>query len=114
MNKKFLALGRMKSGERNKLEQAYEAHLELLKQAGKIQWYKFEGMTFKLAKDTRYTPDFVVMLPNGEMECHECKSIWRDDAKIKIKVASELFPFRFVAVYANTKRDGCGFRTEEF
>ena len=114
MNKKFLALGRMKSGERNRLEQAYEAHLEALKQAGEIQWYKFEGITFKLASDTRYTPDFMVMLPNGELECHECKSIWRDDAKIKIKVAAEMFPFRFIAVYAKTKKEGGGFRSENF
>jgi hypothetical protein len=71
-------------------------------------------MTLKLAKDTRYTPDFMVMNANGEMEAHECKSIWRDDAKIKIKVASEKFPFRFVAVYAQSKKDGGGFRYEEF
>jgi hypothetical protein len=64
MNKKFLALGRMKSGERNKLEASYEQYLESRKQAGEIIWYKFEGMTFKLAKDTRYTPDFSIMLAN--------------------------------------------------
>lgn len=114
MNKKFLALGRLKSGERNKLEQAYESHLEQLKQAGEIQWYKFEGITLKLANDTRFTPDFLVLLANGELECHECKSIWRDDAKIKIRVAAELFPFRFVAVYAKPKKEGGGFRSEDF
>jgi len=114
MNKKFLALGRMKSGERNKTEAAYEAHLEQLKHDGVIQWYSFEGITLKLANDTRYTPDFVVLLANGEMECHEVKSIWRDDSKVKIKVASALFPFRFIAVFAKPKKDGGGFRVEEF
>ncbi len=114
MNKRFLALGRLKQGERNKLEAAYEQHLECRKQAGEIQWYKFEGMTFKLAKDTRYTPDFAVLLVNGEMEMHECKSIWRDDAKAKTRVASELYPFRFIAVYAVPKKEGGGFRYEEF
>lgn len=114
MNKKFLALGRMKTGERNKLEASYEQHLECRKQAGEVLWYKFEGMTFKLANDTRYTPDFNVMLANHELEHHECKSIWRDGAKEKIKVASELFPFRFIAVYAVPKKEGGGFRYEEF
>ncbi len=114
MNKKFLALGRLKSGERNKLEAAYEAELEAQKQRGEILWYAFEGMTFKLAKDCRYTPDFTVMLANGEMECRETKSIWRDDAKAKIKVAAALFPIRFVAVYAKPKKEGGGFRYEEF
>ena len=114
MNKKFLALGHLKTGERNKLEASYEQHLELRKQAGEILWYKFEGMTFKLAKDTRYTPDFSVLLENGEMEIHEVKGTFRDDAKVKIKVASELYPFRFVAVYALSKKEGGGFRYEEF
>lgn len=110
----LFALGRMKSGERNKTEAAYELFLEEQKQAGEILWYAFEGMTFKLAKDTRFTPDFVVMKANGELECREIKSIWRDDAKVKIKVASELFPIRFVAIYARPKKEGGGWRDEEF
>ncbi len=114
MNKKFLALGRMKAGELNKTETAYQQHLESLKQSGDILWYKFEGMTFKLAKDTRYTPDFMILNANGELECREVKSLWRDDAKAKIKIASELFPIRFVAVYAQSKKDGGGWREEEF
>ena len=114
MNKSFLALGRLKKGERNKLEAAYELELEAQKQRGEILWYVFEGMTLKLAEDTRFTPDFVVLLANGEIECRETKSIWRDDSKVKIKVASQLFPFRFVAVYAVPKKDGGGFRYEEF
>lgn len=114
MNKKFLALGRLKRGERNKLEASYEQHLEQRKQVGEIQWYKFEGMKFRLADDCFYCPDFAVLLANGEMEMHEVKSIWRDGAKEKTKVAAELYPFRFIAVYANTKKDGGGFRYEDF
>lgn len=114
MNTQLFALGRLKSGERNKTEEAYEKELELQKQTGLILWYMFEGITFKLAKDTRYTPDFVVMLANGEIECREIKSIWRDDAKAKIKVASALFPFRFVAIYAKRKKEGGGWRLEDF
>lgn len=114
MNKRFLALGRLKAGVRNKLEQSYEQHLELRRQSGEIQWYKFEGIKFRLADDCFFTPDFAVLLANGEMEIHECKSVWRDDARAKIKIASELYPFRFIAVYANSKKDGGGFRYEEF
>jgi hypothetical protein len=114
VNPKVLALGRLKAGVRNQLEAAYERELEAQKQRGEILWYQFEGITFKLAKDTRYTPDFVVMLPNGEMECRETKGFWRDDAKIKLKIASAMFPFRFVAIYAVPKKHGGGFRHEEF
>ena len=114
MNKKFLALGRLKSGERNKLEASYEQYLECRKQAGEIQWYKFEGIKFRLADDCFYTPDFMVMMADCELQAHECKSIWRDDAKAKIKIASELYPFRFIAVYAVPKKEGGGFCYEEF
>ena len=51
------------------------------------------------ADATRYTPDFLVELPGGLLELHEVKGFWRDDARVKFKVAAELFPmFRFVAV----------------
>lgn len=114
MNKKFLALGRLKTGERNKLEASYEQHLECRKQSGEIRWYTFEGIKFRLADNCFYTPDFIVMLSDCEIQAHECKSVWRDDAKVKMKMAAEIYPFRFVAVYALSKKEGSGFRYEEF
>jgi len=107
----------LKSGERNKTESAYELFLESQKQAGEILWYAFEGMTFKLAKDTRYTPDFVVMKANGELECREikgAKAIFQCDAKAKIKIASEMFPIRFIAVFPIAKKLGGGWEIQEF
>ena len=32
------------------------------------------------------------------MECHEVKGFWQDDARVKIKVAADLYPIRFLAV----------------
>lgn len=109
-----LALGRLKSGAQNKTEAEYGRLLELRKRAGEIEWYAFEGITLKLADDTRYTPDFAVMLAGGVIEMHEIKGRWMEDAKVKIKVAAERFPFRFVAVYKLNKKDGGGWRYEEF
>ena len=41
------------------------------------------------------------MLPrSGVLELHECKGFWRDDARVKIKVAASLYPFKFIAVTA--------------
>lgn len=114
MNGRVLALGRMKSGEMNGLESKYAAMLEDRKIAGEIAWYKFEGITLKLADNTRYTPDFAVMLSDGVMEMHEVKGFWRDDAKIKIKVAAEMFPFRFVSARNVSKKSGGGWHIEEF
>lgn len=101
-------------GTMNKYEAAYHAELEYRQLAGQIAWFAFEGLTFKLAKDTRYTPDFVVMLPNGAIQCHEVKGHWEDDAKVKIKVAAAKFPFDFIAVKPKAKKDGGGWSVVDF
>jgi hypothetical protein len=111
---KNFALGRLKTGAMNKTEASYGAHLELLKRAGEIAWYRFEGLKFRLADNTFYTPDFAVMLTSGCMECHEVKGFWQDDARVKIKVAADLYPFRFIAVTAKTKKAGGGWAVEAF
>ena len=108
------AKGRMKAGEMNGTEQAYHDHLAQRQHAGEIAWFKFEAMTFKLADDTRYTPDFMVMLADGRMEVHEVKGFWTDDAKVKIKVASALFPFEFFAIKKKAKKDGGGWLVEAY
>ena len=79
----------------------------------------------RLAKRTFYEPDFMVWLwptvvvdtsedPDpypGRIEIHEVKGFWRDDARVKIKVAAEMFPmFKFIAV----TRKGWLWKREEF
>ena len=112
-NRSF-AVGRLKAGVMNKSESAYAQELEAQKHAGLILWYGFEVMTFKLAADTRYTPDFVVMLANNQLQAREVKGFWQGDAKVKIKVASALFPIQFIAIHARSKKDGGGWSVTEF
>ena len=95
-----LALGRLKAGAMNKTEARYAQRLEAMKHAGEIAWYRFEGLKLRLADKTFYTPDFAVMLADGVMECHEVKGHWQDDARVKIKLAADQYPFRFVAIRA--------------
>lgn len=108
------ALGRLKAGTANKTEAAYGALLEQRRIAGEVAWYRFEGLKLRLADNTFYTPDYAVMLSDGTIECHEVKGFWQDDARVKIKVAADQYPFRFVAVKARAKREGGGFVQEEF
>ena len=108
------AKGRMKAGEMNVTEQAYHEHLAQRQHSGEIAWFKFEAMTFKLADDTRYTPDFIVMLADGQLQAHEVKGYWTDDARVKIKVAAALFPLEFIAIRKKTKKDGGGWEKEVF
>jgi L-asparaginase II len=112
--KSMQALGRLKTGTMNKTEAAYDKALADRKHAGEIAWYRFEGVKLRLADNTFYTPDFAVMLADGAMECHEVKGFWQDDARAKIKIAADQYPFRFVAVKAKTKKDGGGWAVEEF
>lgn len=105
---------RRKAEQMNSTEQAYAAYLEGLRMAGHIAAYWFEAVKLRLAKSTFYTPDFLVILPDGSLEVHEVKGFWEDDARVKIKVAADLYPFRFVAMKKLPKRDGGGWQSEEF
>lgn len=112
--KKMQALGRLKTGVMNNTEKAYAAHLANRLHLGGIAWYQFEGIKFRLADSTFYSPDFAVMLFDGHMEIHEVKGFWTDDARVKIKVAASMYPFQFIAVKAKSKKDGGGWEYENF
>jgi len=111
---KQFALGRLKTGEMNKTERAYDAHLQQLQQAGEIVWHKFEAIKLRLADNTFYTSDFAVIGKDMVLELHEVKGFWQDDARVKIKVAASLYPFRFVAMKARAKKHGGGWEAEAF
>ena len=108
------ALGRLPTGVMNKTEKAYAEHLEAKKALGHLFWYRFEGLKLRLADNTFYTGDFAVLAEDGVLEVHEVKGWWEEDAKVKIKVAASLYPFRFIAVKALAKKNGGGWEREHF
>mgnify|MGYP003583652088 CR=1 FL=1 len=113
--RRLQALGRLKTGAMNKTEAAYAQLLEQRRQAGEVTWYKFEGIKLRLADNTFYSPDFFVMLDNGELEAHEVKGgFWTDDARAKTKIAANMYPFRIIAVTPKPKKLGGGWATEAF
>lgn len=86
-------------GGMNRLESAWASELQILKLAGEVADFQFEGVKLKLATRTFYTPDFFVVMTNGNVEIHEVKGHWEDDARVKIKMAAKLFPwFTFKAI----------------
>ena len=101
---------RRQPGEMNRTEKAYAAHLELLRRAGDVLWFEFDAVKLRLADKTFYTPDFLVMRADDTLEVHEVKGFWEDDARVKIKVAASLFPFKFLAI----KKDKAGWAVEAF
>jgi hypothetical protein len=108
------ALGRLPAGTMNKTEAAYAEHLDALRHHGEVAWFKFEGVKLRLADGCFYTPDFAVMGADGVMELHEVKGRWMDDARVKIKVAASLYPFRFIAITVKPKKLGGGWAVEAF
>ncbi|RLK57457.1 hypothetical protein BCL79_1863 [Stenotrophomonas rhizophila] len=98
-------------GEMNKTEEAYAAHLKLQLAAGAIAWFRFESVKLKLAEKTHLTIDFFVMTAAGDLEAHEVKGFWEEDARVKVKVAAAMYPFRFLAVQ---RAPGGGWKTEVF
>lgn len=116
MKSAIQALGRLKPGEMNKTESAYALHLEMLKASGKILWWKFEGVTFRLAGRCSLTPDFLILLADGALQVHDAKGsphVFTDDAKVKMKVAARDFPFPFFVCFPRSKREGGGWVIEE-
>lgn len=114
--RRMQALGRLKAGEQNKTERAYAQHLDQQKLAGLIQWYRFEPMKLKLAEKTTLTVDFAVLRADGVLELHDVKGSWAiytEDARVKMKVAAEAFPFVFKVVVPRSSRHGGGWEMRE-
>ena len=109
-----VARGRKKPDGMNGLETRYAAYLQSLVQAGEVLWFAFEALKLRLADNTFYTPDFFLMLANGELEVRETKGYWEDDARVKVKVAASMYPFRFFAVKEIAKKNGGGWSVEAF
>lgn len=88
----------------NKTEAARANDLESMKRAGQIVEWWYECWTFRLGNDLRYTPDFVIQKPNGALEVEEVKGFWRDDARAKVRMFVELYPFP-VRAYTKNRHD---------
>lgn len=81
--------------ELNKTERAF---LEKLRGDG-YAWIGIQSFKLKLADNTTYTPDFWSFRHGERMIAWEVKGFWRDDARVKIKVAAHQYRFfDFIAV----------------
>lgn len=93
----------------NGTEKAYATHLDSSRLAGEVLWYAFQPISLRLAADTWYRPDFLVLAADLGLSCVEVKGRaggrWaahsglpfyaRDDSWQKVKVAASLYPFAF-------------------
>ena len=95
----------------NKGEAAYAGVLEQQRERGVLVGWWYELLSIRLADNTHYRPDFVVMLADGTVELHEVKprkkgkdgkpdSFWaEEDAWLKAKLVAEHAPFPLFIVW---------------
>jgi len=99
-------------GEMNKTESRYAESLQTRLLAREILAWHFEAVTFKLANDLRYTPDFCVLHCDGSFELIDVKGSGPIDPKsvVKIKAAAERFYwFDWTMSVERLKKNGGGF-----
>jgi hypothetical protein len=93
----------------NRWEAEYAQKLEAERLAGLIQWYGFEAMSLRLADGCRFTPDFAIVLNNGNVQFDEVKGHLREAARVRFKVAEEMYKhFRFGMFRKIPKKRGGG------
>jgi hypothetical protein len=81
-------------GRMNATEARYERLVLQPAQArGEVVSWRYEAVKFRLADNTFYTPDFMVLRADGLLELVDVKGSahWEDDARVKFKVAADLF-----------------------
>lgn len=87
------------ASRRNKTEQAFWEMQLIRKRAGETHDCLWEPFNLRLADNTFYKPDCVVIGNDGRITVYEVKGFWRDDARVKIKVAArQHYYLKFVAV----------------
>lgn len=82
----------------NRTEKHRAIQLEALKRDGQIRQWGFEAISLKLGNGAYYTPDFMVIENDGTLRFEETKGHWREAARVRIKVASSLYPCKFTAL----------------
>lgn len=85
---------RLRQASGSKLNKTEAEFLALLKaHTPEVATVHAQSVTFEIANGCRYTPDFVVFYPLGQVNAYEVKGFFRDDAAVKLKVAARTFPF---------------------
>ena len=95
----------------NGWETEYALTLEDLRRREHISWWGFEKLRIRLANGAWFKPDFAV-IREGRLEFHEVKGMWREAARVRIKVASEVIPVKFIVVRKRLMQDGGGWDCE--
>lgn len=113
---RWQALGRLPKGTMNKTEAAYAEELASQKAMGKILDFKFHPMRIRLADNTFYEVDFLVLHADRSLAIHETKGGFTSEkGQMKIKLVAEVMPwFGMLKVTKLAAKAGGGWKVEDF
>ena len=113
---RFRALGRLPKDRMNGTEKAYGEFLDERKRTGAVRFWKFHPMRVRLADNTFYEVDFIVVPDDFVLEIHETKGgFTTDKGQLKLKLCGEALPcFRMFKVIRQPKKAGGGWLLEEY
>lgn len=77
---------------KSKAEARYAQILEAQVRGGQIRSWRYEAVTLVLADGVRYTPDFLLHENDGRMTLMEVKGHMREAARVRLRVAVEMYP----------------------
>lgn len=80
---------------RSAWEANYARYLNWLVKQGQITEWQYEPRTFEFPVkrgNRSYTPDFMVVLPDGRVEWHEVKGWMDDNSRVKLKRFAKHYP----------------------
>lgn len=105
---------RHEDGRMNGLERRYfEEILTAAIADGTVRYWAFEAIKLRLADRTWWKPDFWLLLANGKTVVDEVKGHWEDDARVKVKVISEMYPWLHIRAWTYDRKTKV-WKREEF
>lgn len=98
------ARARRHPGAMNATERRFYDYLEERRARGMIRWHRFEGVTFRLGRRSRYEPDWIVVDADGLVRAIEVKGTagWALDSESRTKWKAAAETFRWVRFEAAT------------
>jgi len=107
-----IATARLSAGVMNSSEERYARDvLDPMIAAGELHEWLFEPVTFRLGHDARFTPDFLLVYPDGSLELVDFKGHQEEAALVRVKAAASRYPwFAWSIVNRRRRADGGGYQ----
>ena len=107
---------RRKKGAKSAPKKSQPTSKERLHALGRKKKGEMNATELQLADRTTLTVDFNAMMADGLLVMFDvkgAKAIIEDDAKAKMKIAAEMYPFVFRYAFPRTQKEGGGWIFEE-